>query len=334
MPSARVVDRPALRVLPGGSSNSRPTLKCGQAGVDTVRLRYRDGRARLFDAIRRQTHQQGARGELYVQRDGCRWGAFPDGLGYVEGRVAALLDGPEAHYLATPRQVVEASEIFANTVGANELADVVLGRLDLASELRFDDGREGLALMRAMAALDVPWLKTGTEGSKRDGLETVQFRTINGRTIQLRLYDKGRESGQENDGEHLRAERQRRFRRGREIVAEQLPTLNLAEMYVGRELRQFTASGYEATVCNSPDAVQLLNALADSGRVTQGTADVLAGFVARGRRRHVYTRQTWDRRWAALRQLGIFIDDQASELVSLPVAAYVGQLVENWAMVA
>ena len=206
------VERPALRVLSGGASNSRPSLKSETPGIDTVRLRHRDPRAGMYDRLRSRPHVAGARGEVYVQDRGARWGAFPDGMAYVEGRVAALLDGPEAHYLATPAQLVEASELFADTVGADDLGEVVTGRLDLASELTFDDPREGLTLMRAAAALDVPWLKTGTEGSKRDGLETVAWRAVNGRSIALRLYDKGRESGTAEPGTRLRGERQRRRR--------------------------------------------------------------------------------------------------------------------------
>jgi len=332
-PPRGAVERPALRVLSGGASNSRPSAKSDTAGVDTVRLRHRDPDARLYERLRRREHQTGARGEIYVQADGCRWGAFPDGLSYVEGRVAAVLDGADAHYLATPQRAVEAAELFADTIGC-DVGQVGVGRLDLASELHFDDGREGLALMRAMAALDVPWLKTGTEGSKRDGLETVAWRNVNGRSINFRLYDKGVESETAAPGTRLRGERQRRMRKGRELVAAALPSLDLGSLYIGRELRPFAAADRSVTVCNTLDAVEVLNALARAGTVTRGRADRLAGFLICGRRRIDYTARTWYRVWSELRTLGIALDDQIAEVIELPVSRYVGALADAWAVAA
>jgi hypothetical protein len=302
-----------------------------------VRLRLRDVDERWAEASRErlvgQPHAVGARGEVYVQANGCRWGSFPDGMHYVEGRVAALLDGPDAHYLATPTQLVQAAELFADTVGA-DVENVVTGRLDLASELRFDDPREGLALMRAIASADVPWLKTGTEGSKRDGLETVAWRTANGRSVQLRLYDKGRESGTAIAGTLLRGERQKRMRKGRELVAVEIPNVNLRALYVGRELASFVASDLELTVCNSIEATELLDAIALAGRMPRNAADTLMGFVAGRRQQGEYPRSTWYKRWQQLRQLGIALDDQAADLVSVPVARYVGQLADAWPVAA
>jgi len=276
----------------------------------------------------------GARGDVYVQAQGCRWGSFPDGMAYVEGRVAALLDGPDAHYLATPAQLVEAASMFADTVAGGRADDVVTGRLDLASELRFDRPAEGLALMRAIASADVPWLKTGTEGSKRDGLETVAWRTVNGRSVQLRLYDKGRESGTAPAGTLLRGERQKRFRKGRELVAVEIPNVNLRSLYVGRELASFVASDLELTVCNSFEASDLVDALALAGSISRSAGDSLMGFVHGRRCRDDYAKATWYKRWQQLRSLGIALDDQARGLVSVPVARYVGQLAEAWPVAA
>lgn len=328
------VDRLRLRLVPGGASNSRPSPSNEtRSGIDTVRLRVRDVPLVAREALVRQPHQLGSRGEVYVQKDGCRWGSFPDGMHYVEGRVAAILDGPDAHYLATPIQLVEAAGILADTAGV-PVENVVTGRLDLASELRFDDPREGLALMRAIASADVPWLKTGTEGSKRDGLETVAWRSAHGRSIQYRLYDKGRESETAEAGTLLRGERQRRMRKGRELVAVQLPEVNLRSLYIGRELAAFVASDLELTVCNSFEASDLIDSIAAAGNLTRSSADTLMGFVHGRRRQAEYGRATWYKRWAQLRGLGIALDDQAANLVRVPVSRYVGQLADAWAVAA
>lgn len=324
---------PRLRLLPGGASNSRPSPRNETAGIDTVRLRARDVDVSAREKLARQPHQIGARGDVYVQRDGCRWGSFPDGMHYLEGRVAAILDGPDAHYLATPRELVQAAERFADTVGV-DVDNVVTGRLDLASELRFEDPREGLALMRAISSADVPWLKTGTEGSKRDGLETVAWRSVTGRSIQLRLYDKGRESETAAPGTLLRGERQKRMRKGRELVATAIPTLDLRALYVGRELASFVAQDRELTVCNSIDASELLDALAAAGDMKRASADQLMGFVIGRRREHEYARATWYKRWSQLREYGIALDDQAAEKLTVPVSRYLGQLADAWAVAA
>jgi hypothetical protein len=336
---------PRLRLLEGGASNSRPRDKFvptsrnhAGAGIDTVRLRVRDVDVSAREKLARQPHLVGARGDVYVQRDGCRWGSFPDGMHYLEGRVAAILDGPDAHYLATPIQLLEAAGRFADTVGV-DVENVVTGRLDLASELRFENPREGLALMRAISSADVPWLKTGTEGSRRDGLETVAWRSVNGRSIQLRLYDKGRESGVAEPGTLLRGERQKRMRKGRELVASAIPTVNLRKLYVGRELASFVAQERELTVCNSIDAAELLDALAAAGEIKRQGADLLMGFVMGRRRQADYTNargdsKTWDRRWRKLRELGIALDDQAAEKLTVPVSRYLGQLADAWAVAA
>lgn len=52
----------------------------------------------------------------------------------------------------------------------------------------------GLEFLRALSYVDIPWLKVGTEGGKRDRLETVYHRNMRGRSVALRCYDKGVES--------------------------------------------------------------------------------------------------------------------------------------------
>jgi hypothetical protein len=299
-----------------------------------VRLRYRDPERGLYERLRvNNRRQEGARGELRVSQGSVRWGAYPDGLSYCEGRVAAMLDGDDAHYLASAAQLVDAADVFADTLGAPR-EQVLVGRLDLASELRFADGAEGRAFLVGAAAIDVPWLKTGTEGGKRSGLETVYWRTTNGRSVVLRLYDKGVESGTADAGKWLRGERQRRFRKGRELQAVAALELELRSMYVGRELAKLAVSDVEVTVCDTPAAIELLGRLASTGDISAMTRDALTGFLVWGGLRSDYARPTWYRRWAALRELGIAVDESAPAPARIPVAGYVGRLVDAWAVAA
>jgi hypothetical protein len=99
--------------------------------------------------------------------------------------------------------------------------DARLGRLDIAAELTFDDGRDGLAFLHALSLADVPWAKVGTEGKKREHIQTVNFRTVRGRQILMRAYDKGIEAGIAPPGELIRFERQRRYRKTAERTVAQ-----------------------------------------------------------------------------------------------------------------
>ena len=110
---------------------------------------------------------------------------------------------------------------------------VGVGRADLASELRFIDGREGHEFLRALSYVDLPWLKVGTEGGKRDRLETVYHRNVRGRSVALRCYDKGVESKTCTPGMWLRLERQRRSRKDQEGTVQDVIGRGLAEAFGG-----------------------------------------------------------------------------------------------------
>jgi hypothetical protein len=320
------VNAPSLTVIAGGVSNSRPTPESWNgAGVDTVRFRFRGdvrGHARFASA---GPHYEGPRRELYGQDDGVRLGAFLDGTVYAEGRLAALLHGSENHTLlpvATLREGAEkASRRFGFPVDAS-LA--VLGRLDVAAELQFNDGAEGLAFLHALSLADVPWAKVGTEGKKRDHIQTVNFRSVRGRTILMRAYDKGVESDLAPAGELIRFERQRRYRKRSELSVSEAQELNIAQLFLGRELDSLVRVTAEV-VCDEWGAVDRLNELVELGRIKAPRADSLAGFLARRGRGHKPS--TWYDRWASLRELGILVDPLARERLSVPVGRHLRSMV-------
>ena len=136
-----------------------------------------------------------------------------------------------------------------------------MGRADLASELRFTDGEEGLEFLRALSYVDIPWLKVGTEGQKRDRLETVYHRNMRGRSVALRCYDKGVESETSAPGARLRLERQRRWRKDQEGTVNDVIARGLAEQFVGRELRAVVLGEEEVMVCDPPAAADRLREL-------------------------------------------------------------------------
>lgn len=321
---------PDLRLVEGGVSNSRPLPESWNgAGVDTVRFRFRgdlNGHARF---ARSGPHSEGPRGELYRQEDGVRVGAFRDGTLYVEGRLAAMLRGAHDHSLlpvsALRAGAETASQRFGFTVDAS---DTGIGRLDVAAELRFDDGADGLAFLHALSLADVPWAKVGTEGKKRERIQTVNFRSVRGRTILMRAYDKGIESGLASPGEFIRFERQRRYRKRDELSVSAALDLEVGRLFVGRELESLVRVTAEV-VCDQWGAIDRLNEFVHCGWIKAPRADALAGFLVR--RGEGHKQSTWYSRWAALRELGIVIDPLARQRSVVPVGRHLRAMVQQLA---
>src|SRR3954447_5851782 len=146
----RVVES-AARSDPGGVTNSRPSLYPETAGVDTLRFRHRVDSAN-YGRMGAHSHRDGPRQERWVQVEGVRVGAYPDGLVYTEARGAVMLDGPEAHHLLSAAEVVDAgrrSGEILQSLGLDSERDPRVARIDLTADLMFDDGDEGRALLRA-----------------------------------------------------------------------------------------------------------------------------------------------------------------------------------------
>jgi hypothetical protein len=309
---------PTLTVIEGGATNSRPTPEFwNRHGVDTVRYRYRADAHAYAKFAHAGASSEGPRGELHRQADGVRIGAHRDGMLYAEGRLAAILNGPDDHSLLPMAALEDGANAAAQRFGFDiDPTDARLGRLDIAAELTFIDGRDGLAFLHALSLTDVPWAKVGTEGKKREHIQTVNFRTVRGRQILMRAYDKGIEAGIARPGELIRFERQRRFRKAVEKTIAMALELDPRELFVGRELASLVDVTAE-TVCDTWGAVDRLTELVNQGRITAGRADLLAGFLAR--RGVGHRPSTWYGRWADLRRLGIVIDPLARERSAVSV---------------
>jgi hypothetical protein len=324
------VATPELRLVEGGASNSRPIPESWNgAGVDTVRFRFRgdlDGHNRF---ARSAPYQEGPRGELYRQEDGVRLGAFRDGTLYVEGRLAALVQGSGDHSLLPTSALFEGARVGSERLGFDvDASRAAVGRLDVAAELRFEDGRDGLAFLHALSLADVPWAKVGTEGKKRECIQTVNFRSVRGRTVLMRAYDKGVESALASPGELIRFERQRRYRKRSELSVTDAGELNVAQLFVGRELDSLVRVSAEV-VCDVWGAIDRLNELVRCGAITGPRADALAGFLVRRGEGHKLS--TWYSRWSALRELGILVDPLARERSTVPVGRHLREIIEQLA---
>ena len=321
---------PTLTLVEGGATNSRPTPETwNRHGIDTVRYRYRADTNAYEKFARSGASNEGPRGELHRQVDGTRIGAHRDGMLYAEGRLAAILNGPDDHSLLPMAALEDGAHAAAQRFGFDvDPADTRLGRLDIAAELHFSDGRDGLAFLHALSLADVPWAKVGTEGKKREHIQTVNFRSIRGRQILMRAYDKGIESGLAAPGELIRFERQRRYRKAAECTVGMVLELDPRQLFIGRELNALVDVTAE-TVCDTWGAIDRLNQLVWQGRIKASKADALAGFLVR--RGEGHRSSTWYSRWADLRALGIVVDPLARERTAVAVGSRLREMTASLA---
>jgi hypothetical protein len=259
---------------------------------------------------------------------------------YVEGRAAAILNGSEDHALVDVSTLETAALAGADLVGASpdsaELA--ALGRMDLTSELLLDDPREGVDLLSAAQHVDLPWLKTTVDGLKRGVPQSVSWRTMQGRSIVLRLYDKGVETGQAPPGMWVRLERQRRARKDRERTIAQAKAAGLRESFVGRELDALLAGEVATTVCDRWGAIEQVRELVSARLVTRRTGELLCGHLSLGPTYEPYkskkaresARRTIRRREERLRKLGIALDPIAESRRVVHVADYLRRFVDRF----
>lgn len=314
------------------------------SGVDTVRFRWRpekpeDNVYPIFGQSHRQSrfdrpssYRMGERGEKYVQTPLGRVGVYPDGLVYLEGRAAAIRHWQQDNHDLLPPSDLTSAELGAQEWVSNhivELSDTpaTLGRIDLASELRFSDGQEGSAFLHSLAGLDVPWCKSRVDGKKGGNVETVSFHGTRGRTIYLRAYDKGIESGSDGPGVRIRVERQKRYRKDREPTASSLNVVDLRKIYWGREFDKLV----DLPIATIADLRGCLMAIYEWAETPQ-QAMRLAGFALLGEMLRDEMHDSMFYRYKSeLRQIGVFYDPTQLERLEVPVGQYLQTLGAAWA---
>lgn len=309
------------------------------AGLDTIRFRWRlDNEAfQKFSENRLMTrggegYSEGARGERYVQTPLGRVGAYRDGLFYLEGRAAAIKEhDPANHDLLDPLRVDLAEQVareIVSDVGVPlDGQPATLGRIDLASELRFGSSAEGSAFLHSLSSLDVPWCKSRTDGRKGEHIESVSFHGTRGRTIYLRAYDKGVESGTNPPGLRIRVERQKRYRKSAEPFVSDLDVSDLRRAYLGREFKALVDLP-SATVCDLRGSLEAIYERAESWQ----QACRLAGFAVLGKHLEPeISRTSWYRLLGEFRSIGVFIDPAQVKRLEVPVGQYLQTLASAWA---
>lgn len=351
MTTTNVVDLQAVRdaqrsVRP---SNSGPSLidetacapgtqswQVAERGIDTIRLRWREPGAGYADRLERIEHRRGPRGECFVQLDGARYGAFGDGVCYVEGRAALLLEGSESHRLVAPAELGAVADAAAERLAELgirvDAGHARTARIDCTAQLEFADPLAGQAMLRGLLHTDLPWLKAGGEGIKRNSAETVFWRSAGrGKRVLRRTYDKGVEAGIAPPGMMIRDECQTRFPKSRERWLSLVSAGDCAELYARRHIARLVDpdTADVMVVANTADAIELLSGLVDDDTLGRRLATSLAGFLVLGHR-HA-SRPTYYRNWSMLSKLGIAVNDAQPEPRPVPLGNYYRAMLESWA---
>jgi hypothetical protein len=232
----------------------------------------------------------------------------------VEGRLGALRSSDaDSWALAGRDELVPVAQQLAHGVSclvghAVAGADAEVRRLDLAGEVTFDVGRDGLAFLGALAHHHAPRCKVVTWRGADGTPQSVYWVAEKSGQIALRAYDKGVEAGTHRPGERVRVERQHRARKRARKRPAVVASEDLTGLYAG-PLRTWM----EAPVMDTMPATDLaaVAAMLDD-RVDRGllsdrrAARVLWDAHRLGQRgRGVYEERTARRRVAELRRLGI-----------------------------
>lgn len=269
-----------------------------EVGVDTTRHLYRLHNER----------QQVAATELWGRRPGKLAGLA---VGYmpayellwVEGRTRRLLPG-DASELLDPAGLPEMDRLVLDRlhdVGATDARPVGLSRVDCTATLAMEAPSEGWALLRGLAALDVPRRKPEVIGRPP---ETVYWLTPGG-VRQERAYDKGLEAATARPGMMIRLEAQTRHRASDRTTAEWWTMDRVRETFQTK----FGAMGRAAEglhVVSEQTIREQLRELVERERITPGMAERLLGFIAaQSVGLPAPSRPTYYRRRAELRRLGL-----------------------------
>jgi hypothetical protein len=270
-------------------------------------------------------------------------------LVYIEGRLAALAAGDRAAQgLASPRllgtvpymSALEISQLLLPDTLLFE--DVSLRRADLACGLGFREGAQGLAVLRGLAALDVPRRKSVTY--RHDGcVQTVNYVTPKRGQITLRCYDGGVHRGTHRPGELVRVEAQLRWKGAKrpdptEWAQGDLGTIWQDKLGVWEGTEEIVVADLNAMERVIGDAV-------DAKRLKLPAAETLLGHLAwraRGHGKNYWAERghahLWGRRRSALRSLGLVLDDTGlgaeAEAALLPLGLILRAAREAWGRAA
>jgi hypothetical protein len=306
-------ERPALvdRSRSVGSSSTRPSLssETTEAGVDTLRLLFetRSAGEPLFEV-------EGV--------DGWKFGSIPAlALTWAEGH-------PAPGALANGSQIASAAEHIRNVIDERLGVETDRGvaRSDQTATIGFEHPSEARAFLAGMASVQLPRTEVTRRGHP---VHSISWTHAQGRRKLARCYDKGSEQG----GEAFklgRLEDQRRYPSGHRPPAEVLAE---PAYHWGKFRDRFGPVRKAVDGVKAASFPVIAQALADEARYgfrDMREAERLAGALVMlsGGAAESYSRPTFYRRKAELREAGFVVVDDLFESVEVDLGAVVEQALD------
>jgi hypothetical protein len=294
-----------------------------EAGIDTARVLYRvrDERdqARLTEVCDGAPMLPGEYG-------GLRAGWMPKWeLLWVEGRPAKSLGlGERLLPAAALREGLEAPLKQVRQVAAiAQPTEVGVSRLDATVTVALDRPADGWAVLRGMAALDMPRRKVAVY-ELRGHPETVYRLTLTGK-VRERVYDKGAQLGTDEPGQRIRFEAQTRWGSGWRDTMGHWHAERVAEEYE-RRFRPMAQAADGLRVASPAVIGEQLREHVEAGTITPRQAELLLGHIGcEGVGIH-RARRSEERRRAELRRLGLAHALDGGDQVNVPLDEILGEL--------
>ena len=254
----------------------------------------------------------------------------------VEARLVTLIgeDAPGG-VLTPPSRLIGGAAHAAAAVEAFGVAfhaPVTVHRIDLAAELIFASGLDGLVYLQAcQRGLHLPRLKQlahFAQGAYR--LEMVEWRAGAGHTS-ARLYDAGQRHQTHGPGERLRFEVQERFVGRQARTPEQVTSLDPAALF-GKRLRPWLAADHGAVVIAPRAAVLKVYDDARAGCIELRRAHTVASQIVKlDNGGDLLTPHERSRLTGKLREAGVALDLSGDpEAPTVDIGAPLRGLVNAW----
>jgi hypothetical protein len=309
----------------------------GAHGLDSVAYRFRPSQPGFVDELLRHPHRD--KGGAQVLDDsagiGVRVAVFGSVI-RVEGRLDPLLSGCRDTWELRPATDAEPGERAARRLveryAATRLSgDAEVARLDLAHELHFDDGADGLGALATIAALRPSLRKTKVISANDGTVQTVYFVTPRAAIVRERIYDKGVESSSHPAGRRLRIEAQHRFTKAQAMTAGMVRRLDLPQLY-GAKIQPYAVA--ETVSVGRDRAEGELMKRVGAGDLTIAKAERMLGTIAV---LHRYGRAAWPdssarRRLAELRRFGITPEAIVPPDRVVPVGRLLAESIDAWTL--
>lgn len=311
-----------------GSCNTQLSAKTGtptEAGVDTWRLvRYLDDDRDLQRAI--SLCEDAGRGPVLSVRPRDHV------VGLLPGHRMLFIEGhPAVDGLAHPATLPDAARDVLRAVAEAGIPvgrDGGLGRVDGTVTLSFEDGKQGLAVMQGVAALDFPRSMPVVYGRPPQTVYIAGERTA---ARKARIYDKGLESLIAPPGRLVRFENQSRYGKELRRAVEEVDLGHVRHRFEAR-FGPLARAADGVTVASLPVIASKVHDRVLAGDMTLRQAERLVGYMAMNQTgARAYPRRTMFRRRRELRDVGLVLADDFFEPVEVNLGETLEAAVGAWA---